>query len=87
MIEQLEDSLNDTTNLLTVERVRDKLQIKYQRLMKEKKMNKNEETALTSSTVTNQFKGRCCVCSKFGHKGADCRVKEIGLENKQKWQS
>jgi len=71
VVEQLEDDLGNETNPLTIARIRDKLRIKFQRMKLSSNEGSNEETALTAQ-YQGKFKGRCRVCGKIGHKGADC---------------
>ena len=63
-----------------VDQVRDRLRAKYERHIKSRRSNNNqngnnnnEEGALTAS---DQFKGRCNRCGKYGHKEFECRTKK-----------
>jgi Zinc knuckle len=52
--------------------MRDEMCLRYKRLMKsgyEPKLEAEEEQALYAGA---QFKGKCYVCGKIGHKGANC---------------
>ena len=74
IVEQLEDAISSTgDDKLTLERVRDKLRIKFQRI---KKDEQGGDTIATDTALTAQsggkFKGLCRVCGKYGHKGNDC---------------
>jgi len=72
IVEQLEDDLAASgPNKLTLERVRDKLRIKFQRLHRDDAADQ-KETALAAGNFLPKFKGLCRVCGKQGHKGSDC---------------
>jgi len=67
VVKQLEEGIET----LTLEKVRDRLRMKFQRLKQESEEPGTEETALIAQPK-GKFKGRCGNCGKFGHKRADC---------------
>ncbi len=74
IVEMMEIKLMNTTNLMMLTIVRERLWSKYERLKKSgviKKKN-DEETAL----ALNSFLGQCYVCGEFSHKGEDFPDKE-----------
>ena len=72
----LERRVGVATDPLTIEYMRDELCLRFERVSKQSKdggildINDEEEHALYAGT---QFKGKCYVCGKIGHKGANCR--------------
>ena len=76
-IKLLEDKLANATTPLTLQTIRDELNLKYMRMKKRENsdnVNNNdgkekEDTAL----FINQFKGRCNYCGRIGHKAVNCR--------------
>jgi hypothetical protein len=81
-VNKVEDRVGNKTNPLDIEELRDELCLRFERLnTKEDSDESEDEKALFGA----QFKGRCRVCGKWGHKGTECRSnKETkGNGNKQ----
>jgi len=84
IVKQLEDDLHHTGDRkLTLERVRDKLRIKFQRIKKGHTDTADNEAALVAHNGGSQggggkFKGLCRVCGKYGLKGTDCWSNKSG---------
>ena len=62
------NDFNNSTNPMTLDRLRKMIRSHYQRLQKSKENNKKE-----ALTTYQPFKQRCRNCGKFGHKSVDCR--------------
>ena len=71
------NDLDNSTNPMTLDRLRKMIRSHYQRLQKSKEHNKKEEALVTYQP----FKGRCRNCGKFGHKAVDCRSKNNNNAN------
>jgi len=84
IVKQLEDDLHHTGDRkLTLERVRDMLRIKFQRIKKGHTDTADNEAALVTHNGGSQggggkFKGLCRVCGKYGLKGTDCWSNKSG---------
>lgn len=64
---------------LTIEEMRDELCLRYERLTRNTQdfdFDIEEEQALYAGA---QFKGKCYVCGKIGHKGANCRDRKMPM--------
>ena len=89
-VETLEKDLDHQHDLLTIERMTNKLNLKYKKICKKNDYDPNEDekerrkenkgTALTT-TGYPRFKGRCYTCGNFGYKSADCPSKKNDSEN------
>lgn len=78
LVETLE---NEVGAGLTVEKLRERLRAKYQRIKKGEKVT--EDIAL--ATKGGKFKGLCTTCGKQGHKGADCWQNPKNKDKRPKW--
>ena len=74
-METLEDELDDKENPITIESIRDKLSVKFDR--------RNEQSGLINSIqdekllyIKSQYKGTCMTCRKYGHNVKDWCHKE-----------
>src|SRR5210317_1962803 len=75
-VKLLEERLANVLMPLTLQQIRDKLNLKYMRLKKREHLEgsdnnegkEKEDTAL----FMNQFKGRCNYCGCIGHKATQC---------------
>jgi hypothetical protein len=72
-VETLEKRIGSTTDPLTIEEIRDDLSLRYERIGRKKHEDSDEET--DKALLAGQFKGRCRLCGKWGHKGTDCDSK------------
>ncbi len=73
-IHSLRKRLDDLDNPLTIEEVREELNLKYEmmnRRFRGDPSGDNEETELFAGS----FKGKCNSCGKFGHRARNCRSK------------
>jgi Reverse transcriptase (RNA-dependent DNA polymerase)/gag-polypeptide of LTR copia-type/Zinc knuckle len=71
----MEKRLNDKINLLTVDEIRDDLNLRFERL--NIKTNENNENGNNHDVAFfgGQFKGKCRNCGVIGHKARDCKNK------------
>ena len=79
-ISLLEKRLGDSNDPLTIEELRDALNLKFERLQGNKGKHYrsgDEETAL----FAGGFKGRCNNCGKHGQKARDCRTDKKNNKN------
>ena len=92
-VESLEKDLDHTNDPLTIERITNKLNIKYKKICKkndydpdeDEKVRKRESKGTALITAGYQrFKGRCYTCSNFGHKRANCPNKKNDSESDAK---
>ena len=70
----MEKRLNDKTNPLTVDEIRDDLNLRFERL-NEKTNNNEDEDNQDVAFFGGQFKGKCRNCGVIGHKARDCKSK------------
>ena len=74
LVEDLEDRIEASNDPLTIKTLRERLRMKYERIMKRKNVDEN--------ALIGQFKGTCRVCGKMGHKGYQCPDKNKNANNK-----
>ena len=80
VVAKLEDRLGSVDNPLTIEGLRDELNLKYERMgFRGGKTGRNwnddrDETAL----FAGGYKGKCNSCGEWGHKARDCKLKKKG---------
>jgi gag-polypeptide of LTR copia-type len=82
----------DHADDFTVEDVKNRIRTKYSRLKRHEE-TKKEKSSKTSkadgeekamATFTKAYKGKCNVCGKMGHKGADCWTNEKNKDKRPK---
>ena len=75
IIEIIEDKLDDDSDFITIERIRDKILVKYDQMNKQSrpKFSRENENDLY---VKPQYKGTCATCNKYGHKSKDFSHRE-----------
>src|SRR5210317_771157 len=75
-VKLLEETLANVLTPLTLQQIRDELNLKYMRLKKREHLegsNNNEGKGKEDTALfTNQFKGRCNYCGCMGHKAVQC---------------
>jgi len=69
---KLEDRLSSTSNPLTIEDVRNELNLKYMRMKKSQTDSTGDEAEKALTTVSKRNKTKCRHCGKFGHKSTSC---------------
>lgn len=79
IVETSEERLNDGT--LTLESLRLVLRTKYLRMQR---YNKSQGDDHEVGLYAKQFKGKCRVCGKVGHKGDDCWTLDTNKDKKPK---
>ncbi len=72
LVERLEERVGhmDVQIRLTIEEMTEKLALRYERTFRRREHHKKEDVALVAS---QQFKGKCNHCGKYGHKAVNCR--------------
>ena len=75
IIEILEDKLDYDSDSITIERIRDKIFLKYEQINK-KSRTKNLREDENYFNVKYQYKGTCVTCREYGHKSRDCSNRE-----------
>jgi gag-polypeptide of LTR copia-type/Zinc knuckle len=69
----LEKQIGNKVNPLSIEELKEELNLRFERLSTSQNDNLGEENAL----FTSQFKGKCRNCGKLGHKAAQCKSKQV----------
>jgi len=85
-IEMFEDKLDDEDADVSIEDVREKLNIRYERISRQKGDDRSNDIALMAMSTGGgggKFRGQCYNCGKYGHKGADCRNPKKNANNDQ----
>ena len=74
VIDDMEKTLNCNTNPLTLESMKERLHSKWEKINKngEEDTYEDEDVQGEALFAKLQFKGRCRICGKIGHKGEDC---------------
>ena len=67
----LEKRIGNIENPLSIEELKEELSLRFERLSTKQNEDSGEENAL----FTTQFKGKCRICGKLGHKAAQCKLK------------
>jgi hypothetical protein len=57
---------------LTIEKVREELSLRYERLHNKRSDNNDKEKEETALYAGSKFKGKCIKCGKYGHKAVNC---------------
>ena len=70
---KMEDKVGIAGNALTIEDLRDELNLRFERLNTRDDSDNDEDEEEKALFGGGQFKGRCNNCGKYGHKSADCR--------------
>jgi hypothetical protein len=72
----LERMIDDEFEPLTIEYMREELNVRYERLNSRNKRNNDENGESDKALYAGgKFKGKCKVCGIIGHKAADCKKK------------
>jgi len=89
---RLIDEKIDKRETVTINDLKDRLSLKYERVLKWKKHEEEDEDESDESDEENekaffftQFKGRCNYCGKYGHKASHCRQKMIDVDNRDNY--
>jgi len=69
---KMEDRLGSTSNPLTIQDLRDELNLKFMRMKKSEQDQNGEEADKALSTMGKKSKTKCRHCGKFGHKSTSC---------------
>jgi len=69
---KMEDRLGSTSNPLTIEDLRNELNLKFMRMQKSEKDENGDEADKALSTMGKKSKTKCRHCGKFGHKSTSC---------------
>jgi Zinc knuckle len=69
----LEKQVGNKENPLSIEDLKEELNLRFERLSTGQHDNLGEESAL----FTLQFKGKCRNCGILGHKAAQCKSKQV----------
>jgi len=83
-VSKLEERFGSTTNLLTIQDMQNKLNLKYAQL---KRMNADKIETDQALAAFRRYKGKCSNCSKFRHKMADCRSKTVSQKKEEHGES
>jgi len=69
-VSKLEERFGSTSNPLTIQDMRNELNLKFARLKRQAAEQTEADQALAAF---RKFKGKCTNCGKFGHKSTECR--------------
>jgi len=69
---KMEDRLGSTSNPLTIEDVRNELNLKFMRMKKSQTDSTGEEAEKALTTMGKKNKSKCRYCGQFGHKSTAC---------------
>ena len=72
-VEQLESRIDAGVNPLTMEVLRESLNLKFERIQDYSDTNNNRSDDKAFIGTDSNFKGRCHNCGKFGHKSVACQ--------------
>ena len=75
VITKLEDKIGDANDPLTISKLRDELNLKFERLNGKRTIDNNSNNGQDGETAlfAGGFKGKCNRCGRWGHKARDCR--------------
>jgi len=80
----------DKSETVTIDNLKDRLSLEFERVLKWKKHEKKNEDESEESDEENekaffstQSKGRCKYCGKYGHKASRCRQRMKDMDNNQ----
>jgi len=78
----------DKSETVTIDDLKDRLSLEYERVLKWKKHEEEDEDESDKSDEENekaffstQFKGRCNYCGKYGHNASRCRQRMRDMDN------
>lgn len=73
LVEDMEKALDDASSPLDVEIMKERLHLKWEQMNRRYSSEDNDELVSSEALFTRkQFKGRCRMCGKIGHKGENC---------------
>ena len=78
-VSELERKLKDDSIQLKMEDIRETLSSRYERMVKNDKVRKEEKAY---AAFKKQFKGLCSRCGEQGHKNTECPDQKTGRENR-----
>jgi len=81
-VSKLEEQFGSMSNLLMIQDMRNKLNLKYAQLKHQAAEQLETDQALAAFLC--EFKGKCTNCRKFGHKSTECHSK-IGNSKGEGW--
>jgi gag-polypeptide of LTR copia-type len=76
----LEKRIGDKMNPLTIDELKEELNLRFERLSSKKESIKNDESGEEKALFTTQLKGKCRNWGKLGHKAAQCKLKQAKEE-------
>jgi len=83
-VSKLEERFGSTTNPLTIQDMRNELNLKFARL---KRMAAEKTEADQALAAFRRYKGKCNNCGKFGHKTNECRSKPASQKKEESGES
>jgi hypothetical protein len=71
----MEKRVTDNSNPLTIDKIRDNLNLRFKRLNEKKNEESENDNNQEVAFYSGQFKGKCRSCGAIGHKAKDCKSK------------
>jgi hypothetical protein len=71
----MEKRVTDKSNPLTIDKIRDDLNLRFERLNEKQNEGSENENNQEVAFFGGQFKGKCRNCGAIGHKAKDCKSK------------
>jgi hypothetical protein len=71
----MEKRVTDNSNPLTIDKIRDNLNLRFKRLNEKKNEESENDNNQEVAFYSGQFKGKCRSCGAIGHKANDCKSK------------
>jgi gag-polypeptide of LTR copia-type len=76
----LEKHIGNKENPLTIERLKEELNLRFERLLSKTESIKNDGSGKEKAFFTTQFKRKCRNCGELWHKAAQCKCKQAKEE-------
>jgi hypothetical protein len=76
----MEERVTDKSNPLTVDEIRDNLNLRFERLNEKQNKDNENDNNQEVEIFDGQFKGKCRNCGAIGHKAKDCKLKQTKME-------
>ena len=78
VVMKLEDKLGNASDPLTISKLRDELNLKFERMNGKRTIDSNTNDEGETALFAGGFKGKCNKCGRYGHKAKDCRSNSNG---------
>ena len=72
VVMKLEDKIGNTSHPLTISKLCDELNLKFERMNGKRTIDSNNNGKGETALFAGGFKGKCNKCGRYGHKAHDC---------------